>query len=264
MVARANGEDPALLAQEAATALGAVDGGAALVTACRRLVDRQSACGPLWWVAARVLASTDPAREAMVVGDQLGADRTSSALVRSLPEDARVAVLGWPRQAAHGLRRRRDVSVSVINAGGEGPSLVSQLRRAGGTVSLVPESGLGQAVVGSDLVLLEAMALGESGLAAVAGSRAAAAVACDAGIPVWAVAGVGRVLPTGLWDSLRSRVSADEGSGRAEHEVVPARLVDMVVGPEAVVDFRAALGRIDCVAVPELTRRAPAPGSAVG
>ena len=61
MVARAAGEGPALLAQEAAGALAAFAGDpAGLVTACRRLVDRQPTSGPIWWLSARVLASDDP------------------------------------------------------------------------------------------------------------------------------------------------------------------------------------------------------------
>ena len=47
MVARAAGEGPALVAQEAAGALVAFgDDPAGLVTACRRLVDRQPTSGP--------------------------------------------------------------------------------------------------------------------------------------------------------------------------------------------------------------------------
>jgi len=131
-------------------------------------------------------------------------------------------------------------------------------------VSLVPESGLGQAVVSSDLVLLEATALGDTGIVATAGSHAAAAVAYDAGVPVWVVAGVGRVLPAALWAALRARVLEGERPGQSDHDIVPARLVDRVVGPDDVETFAAALKRADYPSVPELTRPAPAPGSAVG
>ena len=47
----------------------------------------------------------------------------------------------------------------------------------------------------ADLVLLEASATGPDAFVAVAGSRAAAAVARHAGVPVWVVVGVGRRLP---------------------------------------------------------------------
>ncbi|MDQ6927955.1 MAG: hypothetical protein M3159_04745 [Actinomycetota bacterium] len=265
MVARAVGEDPGLLAQEAANALGGLHGdSAALVTACRRLVDRQPACGPLWWVGARVLAAADPTEEAYVVADELGGDRTSSVLAREIQDDANVVVVGWPGQVAQALRRRGDVRVLVVEAFGEGSALASQLRRAGTTARVVPESGLGQAVVTSDLVLLEATALGPTGTVATAGSHAAAAVAYDSGVPVWVVAGVGRVLPAALWEALRARVLERERAGDGEHDIVPARLVDRVVGPDDIETFDAAVERGDYPAVPELTRRAPAPGAAVG
>ncbi|MDQ6910140.1 MAG: hypothetical protein M3Z84_05045 [Actinomycetota bacterium] len=265
VVARAKGEDPGLLAQEAARALGNLRGdGAMLVTACRRLVDRQPACGPLWWVGARVLGAADPTEEAYLVADELARDRTPSVLGRELAEEARVAVVGWPGQASQVLRRRGDVDVLVVEADGSGSALASQLRRAGTSVSLVPESGLGQAVGVADLVLLEGSAVGETGLVATAGSYAAAAVAYDTGVPVWVVAGVGRVLPPPLWEALRARVVEDLRPGHGDNDIVPARLVDRVVGPDEVQTFSAALARADFPSVPELTRRAPAPGSAVG
>lgn len=265
MVARDTDEDPGVLAQEAALAMACLDGDhASLVTACRRLVERQPACGPLWWIGARVLAAAEPAREAEILAAELADDRTPSMLVRELPEEATTVVLGWPDQASRALGRRADVQVLVVDVAGQGRGLASLLRRGGGTANLVPEAGLGQAVAGSDMVLLEAGALGESGLVAVAGSRAAAAVACDAGVPVWAVAGVGRVLPGELWEALRARVSVGEFPGHAAVDVVPARLVDRVVGPEGIGSFESALQRADYPSVPELTRRAPARGSATG
>ena len=66
LVARAGAEGrSALLAREAATALAMFsDDPAGLVTACRRLVDRHPTSGPMWWLAARVLVSSDPGGEA--------------------------------------------------------------------------------------------------------------------------------------------------------------------------------------------------------
>ncbi|MDQ3978247.1 MAG: hypothetical protein M3314_01670, partial [Actinomycetota bacterium] len=93
-MARAGREDPTALAQEAASALAAFssespglrgpnaqpglsgpnarpglrgpnarpslrgpNAAARLVTACRALVARQPTCGPMWWLAARVLSA---------------------------------------------------------------------------------------------------------------------------------------------------------------------------------------------------------------
>ncbi|MGH9208547.1 MAG: hypothetical protein ACRD1G_18670, partial [Acidimicrobiales bacterium] len=56
-VARADGAGPSALVRAAAGALAGFSGEpVALVTACRRLVDRHPAVGPMWWLAARVMA----------------------------------------------------------------------------------------------------------------------------------------------------------------------------------------------------------------
>ena len=117
------------------------------------------------------------------------------------------------------------------------------------------EAGLGAAVLASTLVLLEADACGVDGLVAVAGSRAAAAVAHHAGVPVWAVVGVGRVLPRGLWDAVNGRLAEVPEPWAASAELVPIDLVDVIVGPGGPESFEEALDRAGCVAVPELTRR---------
>ena len=254
MVARAAGEGPALLAQEAAGALAAFgDDPAGLVTACRRLVDRQPTSGPFWWLSARVLAAGDPVDEAWRSADELHADCTSVTLSSHLPEGAVITVLGWPEQVGSALYRRGDAQVLVVDAVGEGHGLVRRLRAADMDAELVPESGLGAAVAASTLVLLEATALGPTGFVTVAGGHAAAAVARHAGTPVWAVAGVGRVLPARLWDALARRLADDEPWEAAE-EVVPLDLVDQVVGPDGPRDPADALTRVDCPVAPELMR----------
>ena len=132
MVARAAGEQPGLVAREAAAALAAFAGDpAALVTACRRLVDRQPTSGPVWWLAARVLCASEPATEAWRSAELLWTDPTPKVLAEALPDDARVTVLGWPDQAAAALGRRGDVEALVVDCQGEGRGLVSQLRREG-------------------------------------------------------------------------------------------------------------------------------------
>ncbi|HVL26605.1 MAG TPA: hypothetical protein VM390_00545, partial [Acidimicrobiales bacterium] len=195
MVARAGREDPTLLGREAASALASFAGDpAGLVTACRRLVGRQPTCGPVWWVAARVISAADPADEAWRAGDELARDPTTAALAYELPEDATAVVLGHPEVVAAALIRRGDVRALVVDALDEGASLVSALRRAGGQGELVPEAGLAAAVATAGVVLVEAVAMGPGGLVAVKGSGAAAAVARLRGVPVWAVAAAGRLL----------------------------------------------------------------------
>ena len=253
MVARAAGEGPALLAQEAAGALAAFAGDpAGLVTACRRLVDRQPTSGPIWWLSARVLASDDPTGEAWRAAEELSDDDTPSVLAAHLPDDATVCVIGRPELIEDALIRRGDLPVLVVDALGEGHGLARRLARAGSDAELVPESGLGAAAAAADVVLLEAAALGPTGFVAISGSRAAGAVARQAGRPVWLVAGVGRVLPSPLWAALARRLGPAEWDG--DEELVPIDLIDTVAGPDGPVDPARALSTPGCPAVPELLR----------
>lgn len=65
-VARAGLVEPGRLAREAASALiPCTADPAELVVACRRLLDRHPAAGPLWWVASTALTAAEP-RNALV------------------------------------------------------------------------------------------------------------------------------------------------------------------------------------------------------
>ena len=95
-------------------------------------------------------------------------------------------------------------------------------------------------------MVLEASALGSDYFLAPSGSRAAAAVARAAGVPVWLVAGVGRALPERLWRALTTRLDLDN-PWDDQVELVPLDLVDAVLGPE-----EGVVVRPDCPAAPEL------------
>jgi len=254
MVARASGEEPGLLAREAAAALaGCADDPRALVLACRRLVERQPASGPMWWLAARVVAAADPETEAWLSAELLREDPTPAVVAASLPDDAVVTVLGWPEQVTEALRRRGDARVLVVDSLGDGSPLVVALDRAGSDASLVPEVGIGAAVANSTLVLLDASAVGPGGFLAVTGSHAAAAVAYTEQIPVWVVAGAGRVLPPRLWGALVDKVTALGDPWDGDWEVVPIELATAVVGPEGPLSPADARESVDCPDAPELT-----------
>src|SRR5437660_2015263 len=202
MVARAAGEGPALLAQEAAGALVAFgDDPAGLVTACRRLVDRQPTCGTIWWLAARVLCASDPADAAWRAVEELEDDRTPTVLAEALPDAAVVTSVGLGEHVMAALSRRGDVEALVIDVETTDPRSVRRLQRAGTLVEEVPLSGMAAAIEASALVLIEADAAGPGGLVGPAGARAAAAVAAHAGVTLWAVTGTGRVLPERLWEA---------------------------------------------------------------
>ncbi|MBI2704652.1 MAG: hypothetical protein HYX32_05095 [Actinobacteria bacterium] len=251
-VARASGVSQAVLVQETAQALASFAGDPhGLVTACQRVVSRQPSSGPLVWFAARVLTAGDPISEVWAAAGELQADPTAAELARALPDDSRVCVLGWPSEIGEALPRRGDVEAMVVDTLHEGAGFTSSLWNVDMEAADVPMSGLGAAAAAADLVVLEAVAIGPDTFLAVSGSRAAAAVAKHAGVPVWLVGGVGRLLPKRMFDGLRRRVETDE-PWDADDEFVPLDLVDSIVGvagPETVAD---ALERCNCPVAPEL------------
>ncbi|MBV9659988.1 MAG: hypothetical protein JO337_02410 [Acidimicrobiales bacterium] len=258
-VARAGGADPGVVAREAAHALAemALVEPAGLVPACRRLIERHVAAGPVWWLSARLLRSDDPARAARQAGRELEEDPTADHLADRLPDEATVVVIGWPEMAALGLRSRGDVEVLVVDWSGEGEYFARRLHDRGSYAVVVPESGVGPAAAVADVVLVEALAAGPGGVVATPGSMAAAAVAAYQQVPVWAVVGVGRLLPEELWDALVSRLdeSGDEPWDRAV-QVVPSGMLTQVVGPTGFGEPAEMLAAPTCPAAPELFRPA--------
>jgi hypothetical protein len=254
-VARSSGASQALLVRETAAALSGLGfDPAGLVTACRRIVDRHVTSAPLWWLCARVLAATDPLAEAYRAADEIAADPTAAALAHALPSDATVCVLGWPDIVGDVLVRRGDLDVLVVDALGEGSGLARRLRRSDMEAEEVPTAGLGAAAAAADLVLLEATAIGATGAVAIAGSRAAGAVGHHADVPVWLVGGVGRVLPTRMWDALLSRLDEASEPWDSDDECVPLDLVDRLCGPAGPEPVAEGVRRVDCPVTPELFR----------
>ncbi len=257
-VARASGADQRSLVAETASALRGLrlepNG---LVTACRRIVERHPASGPLWWLCARVVTSPEPFQAAMDAAELIDDDPTPDHLVDYLPDDATVTVIGWPDLAGEALVRRGDPRVLAVDAHGEGSAYVRRLRRSDVDAEVVPVSGLAAAVASSDLVLIEAAAVGPDGALCIAGSRAAAAVAYCAEIPVWLVAGVGRRLPAALWSAMLERVEHGRDPWELDDEVVPLGLVSHVAGPDGISEGLGALNGTECPMAPELLRSSP-------
>lgn len=112
-----------MLASEAAWALAdlAETEAPALVPACRRLLDRQPGCGPLWWVAARVLSSGDPVAEAQWCGEALEEDPTEYVVREVVPREARTVSRGGIGEVASA-----DLVLIEVDALGPGGMVVDR------------------------------------------------------------------------------------------------------------------------------------------
>jgi hypothetical protein len=255
-VARAAGVDQRLLVAESASALSDLGfDPQGIVTSCRRLIQKHPSAGALWWLSARLMTAVDPMEEAWRCVEEIDDDPTGEELRFCLPEGARVVILGWPDTIAEAVARSGGVNAVVVDVGGEGHGLIRRLARSGVEAEPAPVSGLAAAVVSADLVLLDAWAMGAGGMLSIAGARAAASVAYVEQIPVWAVAGVGRVLPSPLWDALAARLEVDE-PWNAEAEILPLGVITALVGPTGLMSVEDLPSLITCGAVEELLRPA--------
>lgn len=265
-VARAPEGEVSLMAVEAADALASFAAEpAGLVIACRRLIERRPACGPLWWLASRVLCALDPGLEAHRAAEDLYRDPTAERLAAELPGGT-VVLVGWPEQAARALgttfggpgrEDRADRIIVVDDPDRESRRLVRRLRADAVDARAVEVSGTRKAARRASLVLLEAQALGPDRIVCTRGSAALAEAAREAGRPVWLVAGVGRPLPAALFDALLTRVTPGgpgtaPGSGAVD--VLPLAAVDEVAGPGGLVAPRVAAARVRVPVASELLR----------
>lgn len=255
-VARATGAPADDVFREAVGALaGFAEDPGALVTACRRLIDRHAANGPIWWLCARTLAAADPADEPWRCLDDLVGDPTLTELSHVMAEGARITVVGWPDRLGPVLARRGDLEIRVVDLQGDGPGFVRWLEQADVSAVDVAVTGLAGAASTSDLVILDAAAIGPEMAVVAPGGWPAAAVARAAGVPVWAVGGAGRLVPGRLWPALTHRLgAAATAPWGLSQDLVPLDLVDRLIGPCGPESVADGLRRIDTPDVAELRR----------
>ena len=219
-------------------------------------MQRHPSSGPLWWLCARLLTSPEPLRTAWQLADEIEEDRTPAVLARELPDGAVVCTVGWPDLAAEGLTRRGDVVVLAVDGDGSGGGMVRQMERSGIEVADVASAALGTAAASAEVVLIEASAVSGSEALCPVGSRALAAAAYCAEVPVWLVAGLGRRLPQPLWQQLARRYVESSEPWTFDAELVPIATVSHVVGPDGVAELTAASAAAllapECPVAPEL------------
>ncbi|HVC69749.1 MAG TPA: hypothetical protein VNC61_05740 [Acidimicrobiales bacterium] len=120
-VARAGWGAPDVLAAEAAWALAdlADREPQAVLPSCRRLLDRHPGCGPMWWVASRIVTAGDQVSEGERCADALEGDPTETLLDDALPDGARIVRRGAVSDVASA-----DVVVVQVDAIGPAAMLV--------------------------------------------------------------------------------------------------------------------------------------------
>lgn len=235
-VARAGDVPVAPLVREAAAALMTMaDDPMGLLTSCRRLVDRRPGCAPLMWLAARMLTGADSRSEAADAVAEIEADPTGHELDHGLGHGWTVAALGDSDIAGPVLRSRSDLRIVSADAADT-----------------------------ADVVVLESDCVGPSAALVPPGAVEVETRARASAVPVWLVAGVGRVLPERMWDLVTARLdgakSPSDGKPLSDGktpdlEVLDLdRLVTQVVTPVGLRSPEQISSRIDCPSTPELFR----------
>jgi hypothetical protein len=249
-VARAGGGDPAAIVAATVEALvGLQPAPSELLTLCRNLLDRHPPCAPLWWLSAHLLADHDSLAGAWRLADELADDPTPRLLAAALPDDATVAVVGFPHVAVEALSERPDLSVVAIDAGDQGRRLSRRLDRTGVITDVVAPEATLAAARAADVVLVEAAACSTETVIASVGGGLGAVAASAAGTPVWLVAGRGRRLPPAYVAAIAGRVT---GRWDRDFEAFAPDLADHVAGPDGVVERTPAALARECLAIPEL------------
>jgi hypothetical protein len=251
-LARWGDDDEPELLSEAADCLAAFGGDpAGLVVACRRLLAHHSSTAALWWLCSQVLAAPDAMDAAWTAWQAYHDDPTPGRLAAALPfpHDDPVAVLGWPEVIGAGLGERPDLDVVAIRWRNGADKLSRRLRMTEQPVRVVSETEL-LAIEPSHL-LIEASAAGGGNALVPPGSGDLAAAARSHGTKVWLVAGLGRVLPDRLFQSLLQAVGE-----REDRELLRADQADQVAGPTGLESPATLARRMDCTTAPELLRLA--------
>ncbi len=233
-VARAGAVPVEPLVREAAKALLMVaHDPMALLTACRQLLARRPDCGPLMWLASKMVIASDARQAAFQALRELSQDRTGAVLDR-VPAGASVLSVGYNEAISDLFRDRPDLA---------------KVPRA---------EPAGHAVAVTDVVLVSSDCVGPLEALVDQEAIAVAEAARNLGVEVWLVTGVGRIVPARVWRGVRARVSGDDGSARHRTTILDvSRLVTRIATPRGLRDPAIATCQPDFSYVPSLLDRSP-------
>jgi hypothetical protein len=232
-IARAEDEPAASLATEAAYTLADLSHYEpnAVLTACRRLLDKHPECGPLWWVGSQLVGAADPFEVARRAAGDLCSDPTPDRLAEMLRASftgGEAFVVGRPADlSVQALRRGRQCRLRLV---GSSWALRRAVRGAAfegvDDVTGYTPGDEDEALAGAAVVLIEPLGVGTSNCLLTPESAGLVATAREVGAPLWLVCGVGRALPESLFEALANRTGTDRG------ELVPIETFNLGVGPE--------------------------------
>jgi hypothetical protein len=261
-IARADDEPASSLATEAAYTLGDLSHYEpnAVLTACRRLLDRHPECGPLWWVGAQLVGAGDPFEAARRAGAELCSDATPDRLAEAMRASFTAGdtfVFGLPCDTAvQALNRSRAVSLRIVGSSWALRRAMRSVYSAGVEGVVGYEVGEEEdAVQGASLVVVEALAAGSGRCLLSPGSVRLVESVLDSGLAVslWLVAGVGRCLPEPLYRAVAERTTSDVFDGRAEE--VDLTNFALAVGPEGSCEPARLASHVEPLQGMELLRR---------
>lgn len=225
-----------------------------LVTVCRQLVQRNPACGPLWWLGSRLLAGG--LDQLWDLATEIEADMTADRLADALPDGGRVLAIGCPELTARALVRRADVEVLAIDAGQSAPTFMRLLDRADVDVTMIDPAGAMAAARAVDVVLVETVATSDERAIVPLGAGALGVAAAAVSAPIWLVAGAGCRLPRPFVDAIATmavpRAAPWEGAVEALDLAVLTAGRDRVAGPLGVLPYGPNVLAPDCPYTPEL------------
>ncbi|MEO8363511.1 MAG: hypothetical protein ABI570_03915 [Ilumatobacteraceae bacterium] len=255
-VANATGADPATLVSETAMALADLRiEPAGLVLACRRIIERHPTVGPLWWLCARLLSSSEPFELGEQLAMEVANDPTSKHLANAMPNDSTLCIVGWSTAAMQAAVRHGDCRVLVIDSHGDGQSAVNALERASVMAEYVALENAAGAIMSADTVVVEALASGPSEVLSVGGSHGVATITYCTSRPAWLVAPIGTRLPQLLWAAMKERTLCGREPWEVGTDVVPLELFSTVIGPAGMSKDGSAAIVPECEPTPELLRR---------
>jgi len=114
---------------------------------------------------------------------------------------------------------------------------------------VVRHGGVGD-VAAADVVVVEVDAMGPGGMVVDGDDLGLVEAARALEVPIWVLAGVGRVLPQRLWEALRR--SVESSASRTATCITDLSGVACVVGPDGRLAVAEALARSGCPEPPEL------------